>query len=224
MTFAVIFDVDGVLIDSYDAHFQSWKQLAAEQGSVLGEAEFAASFGRTSREVLQTMWPDLALSPAEVQHLEDRKELLFRELVRGKMPVMPGATALWQSLLGAGAHIAIGSSGPPANIRLVLESLDPQRTAAAVVTGADVARGKPDPEVFLLAAEKMRMAADRCVVVEDAPTGIAAAQAAGMACVGLASRGRKRSELAAAHRVVDQLAELTAADLASLAGTARRPG
>ncbi len=217
MTFAVIFDVDGVLIDSYDAHFQSWRQLADEQGSELSETEFAASFGRTSREVLQAMWPDRSLSTDQIQFLEDRKESLFRELIRGRVPVMEGATSLWKSLIDCGARIAIGSSGPPANIHLVLERLDADRTASAVITGADVTRGKPDPEVFLLAAERMHIAPHRCVVLEDAPAGIAAARAARMACVGVASTGRTRHELSGANRVVDRLNEISATDLAMLA-------
>ena len=102
------------------------------------------------------------------------------------------------------------------------ERLGCAETFAATVTGADVTRGKPDPQVFLTAAERLGLPPQRCVVVEDAQPGVAAAKAAGMAAVGLVSTGRRRAELAAADLVVDALAELSPASLRRLLDT-RRP-
>ncbi len=206
---AVIFDMDGVLVDSYSAHFKSWQIVAAEEGHVITEADFALHFGRTSREIIAAYWPESGLSDAEIAALDDRKELAFREILKAAFPVMPGALDLLQSLHEAGFGLGVGSSGPPENVDLVLDRLEAKSLFGAVVTGADVTRGKPDPQVFLIAAERLGVVPRQCAVVEDAPLGIAAAKTAGMASVGLVSTGRARESLSDADLVVDSLAELS---------------
>lgn len=205
----VIFDVDGVLIDSYQSHFESWRQLAAETGRTYSEADFARGFGRTSREIILQTWADRQWSADEVRQLDDRKEALFREIIRDHFPAMPGAARLIQSLHGAGFQIAVGSSGPPENVDLVINQLQVGELISCWITGRDVNRGKPDPQVFELAARGLALPAKACCVVEDAPAGIQAAHAAGIVCVGIASTGRTHAELASAERIVDSLDELT---------------
>jgi len=213
---AVIFDVDGVLVDSYRAHFLSWQRLAGELGRVLDEEEFAVSFGRTSREIIAA-W-DQRFSAEEVRRFDDRKEAIYREIVRADFPAMNGVESLLESLHAAGFRLAVGSSGPPANVQLVLEQLERESLFAARVTGDDVTHGKPDPQVFLMAAERLDVPPPRCVVVEDAAPGVAAAHAAGMKCIGLASTGRTRHELARAELVVDRLDEIAPANVDELLG------
>jgi beta-phosphoglucomutase len=207
-TFAAIFDMDGVLIDSYHAHYRSWRAMAQARGLDISEEVFAATFGRTSREVIAAVWPELNLTPVQIAAMDAEKERRFREIVADELPVMPGAAELLQALRAAGARLAIGSSAPRENIVLVLEGLQWQGLFDAVVTGDEVTRGKPDPQVFLLAAERLQVPPPCCVVIEDASQGIAAARAGGMKCIGLASTGRTRQSLAAADRVVDSLREL----------------
>ncbi len=206
---AVIFDMDGVLVDSYRAHLGSWQVVAAEEGLTLTEAEFASQFGRTNPEIIAVYWGADRYDDEEVAALADRKERAFREILRVDFPAMPGARDLLEALSEAGFALAVGSSGPPENIELVLRELGARELFRAVVTARDVTRGKPDPQVFLLAAERLGVAPSRCAVVEDAPAGVAAAQAAGMKSIGLASTGRTREELAAADLVVDSLTELS---------------
>jgi beta-phosphoglucomutase len=191
----VIFDVDGVLVDSARAHFSSWRALARESGFELGEAEFATTFGQTSRDILRRFFPAADLTEARIRALDARKEALYRNLVRGRIPVMPGARELVDALRGAGFRLAVGSSGPPENVALALEGLGRPEAFDAVVTGRDVHRGKPDPEVFQIAAQRLGIAADRCAVVEDAPAGIEAARSAGMLAIALVSSGRSEEEL-----------------------------
>ncbi len=210
---AVIFDLDGVLVDSYQAHFDSWQRLCRQWDLTMTERQFAATFGRTTREVVAQFWSSRAFTAAEVAELDGQKEAIYRELLQSDFPIMDGAIALLDDLQNAGAPIGLGSSAPPENVWLSLELLNRRGHFAAVVTGADVVRGKPDPEVFLRCAERLEVGPDACVVIEDAPAGIAAARAAGMACVGLASRGRTRDELSAADFVVDHLTELSAKSL-----------
>jgi beta-phosphoglucomutase len=207
--FGVIFDMDGVLVDSYHAHYESWRRMAAEHGRTMTRAQFDATFGRTSREVITTIWPELDGAAEPIRALDDRKEAWFREILAANFPAMPGVRELLHRLRDAGVPMALGSSGPPENVRLVLKRLCVRPLLAAVVTGSDVTRGKPDPEVFLIAARRMGMVPQRCVVVEDAPLGIDAAHAAGMAAVGLLSTGRTSDQLARADLVIRSLRELS---------------
>ena len=207
---AVIFDVDGVLVDSYTAHLESWRALARERGChEMTEDEFRATFGRTSREIIAEMWTEDALSAAQVRELDDRKEELFRDMLRADFQAMPGAGELIDSLRSAGFVIAAGSSGPPDNVLLVLEQLQRQNKFGAVVTGVDVQRGKPEPEVFLRCAQRLGVAAEQCAVIEDAQVGIEAANRAGMLSVGLAAPPRTVDELSNADHVVESHSDLS---------------
>jgi beta-phosphoglucomutase len=207
-TTGVIFDMDGVLVDSYQAHFESWRMIAAEEGLTITEKQFAATFGRTSREIIAAWWGE-ELTEAEIRKLDDRKEAAYRQILANDFPAMPGVRALIERLHNAGMALAIGSSGPPENIEVILDHLQAQSLFQAVVSGADVTRGKPDPQVFLKAAQRLGIPPDRCVVVEDAPLGVDAAHGAGAAAIGFASTGRTREGLAKAELVVDSLEEIT---------------
>ena len=213
---AVIFDMDGVLIDSYHAHLQSWQEAARVEGLEIIEEQFAATFGKTSRESIRLVWGDRHFTDVQIRQFDHRKEAAFRRIIAAQFPVMPGAIELLDSLNEARFLLAIGSSAPPENVDQVLDKLDIRRLLSAVVTGADVTRGKPDPQVFLTAAQRLGVSPERCVVVEDAALGIEAAHAAGMKAIGLASTGRTREGLAAAEMVVDRLAEITPATIRSL--------
>jgi beta-phosphoglucomutase len=204
---AVIFDMDGVLVDSYQAHFVSWTRLYDELGGSYSETDFAADFGRTSRDILRRRFgEDFPLT--EIRKLDERKEALFREELQDSFPTMQGAVELIDALAADGFLMAVGSSGPPENIALCLEKLGRGEKFAAVVTGADVSRGKPDPQVFELAASRLGVPAESCAVVEDAVHGIEAANRAGMLSVGLTGTV-ERERLASAALVVDSLADLS---------------
>jgi beta-phosphoglucomutase len=213
--FGVIFDVDGVLVDSYTAHFETWRDCARLHGRDCTEAEFARAFGRTSREVMRETWsPDL--TDQQIAAFEDQKEAMYREYIAKDFPAMPGAKSLVAELAAAGIPMAIGSSGPPLNVQAVVDQLDARETIRTVITGADVKIGKPNPEVFLLGAKGMGMPPERCIVLEDAPPGIEAALAAAMKCLGVVSRGRTKPELYRAHAHVTDLTEVSYELLASL--------
>jgi beta-phosphoglucomutase len=210
----VIFDMDGVLVDSYLAHFESWRLLAAELNQTVTEEQFARTFGRTSRDIIRILFGD-ARPDDEVRRLDDRKEIFYRDLIRNAVPIMDGAEPLLVRLRRDGARLAVGSSGPPENVGLVIEALASAAKFDAVVTGADVQRGKPDPQVFTLCAERLRIAPERCVVVEDAPAGIEAARRAGMHAVALLST-HHADAFTQADLTIQSLAELTPDDLAAL--------
>lgn len=206
---AVIFDVDGVLVDSYLPHFESWRQLYSELGIPYSEADFGADFGRTSRDILARTLGD-TLTDAQVASLDERKESLYREILRRNFPAMEGAVELIDALYDNGFLLAVGSSGPPENVALSLEGLGRSERFAARVTGQDVQRGKPDPQVFQTAASRLGLPPSHCLVVEDAPHGVEAALRAGMRCIAITGTAN-RAQLGAADLVVDQLREITPA-------------
>jgi beta-phosphoglucomutase family hydrolase len=215
MATGVLFDMDGVLVDSYRPHLESWQALAREEELPFDREALARAFGRTSREIIATLWPDRA---EDAERLSERKEAAYRALIEADFPAMPGAAELVRDLDAAGLALALASSGPPANVELALERLRVRDCFAAVVTGHDVRRGKPDPQVFLLAAERLGLPPAGCVVIEDAPVGVRAAHAAGMAAVALLSTGRRREDFAEVgpELVVATLRELDAPRLAGL--------
>ena len=207
--FATIFDMDGVLIDSYRAHYQSWVEMARGRGLHISEQQFQESFGCTSRESMAQYWGPGRFSDEDVKVMDQEKEAGFRRIIVADFPAMRGGVKLIAALHQAGFGVAVGSSAPRENVTVAIDQLGVRGRLDAVVTGSDVQRGKPDPQIFLVAARRLGVPPARCVVIEDAPVGVAAAAAAGMACVGLASTGRTREVLSKAQLVVDSLTELS---------------
>lgn len=205
MTQAVIFDMDGVLVDSYAPHLESWRMLAREVGVEITEAQFAETFGRTSRDIIRMLFGDGHAD--RVQAHDARKEALYRDIVRGGVPEMPGATTLLEQLAGQGIALGVGTSGPRENIDLVCDELGWNALLPVRVTGADVTHGKPDPEIFLKGASRLGVAPAGCVVIEDAPAGIEAAKRGGMKCIGLTST-HDAASLAQADTIVDALSDV----------------
>jgi beta-phosphoglucomutase len=206
-TLAVIFDMDGVLIDSYEAHFAGWSRMYRELEMDYTEEDFAADFGRTSRDILFRRFGD-KLADSRIRELDDRKESLFRDSLRQHFTAMDGARELIDGLAEDGFRIGVGSSAPPENIELCLEKLGHRGEISAVVTGKDVQRGKPDPQVFLMAASRLGVNPTRCAVVEDAVHGIQAANRAAMKSVALVGTAT-REQLNEADLVVDSLRALS---------------
>lgn len=206
-----IFDVDGTLVDSHDAHFIAWRDTLADEGIPYDHTAFARDFGRRNPEIINDLWdaegrgrPD----DADIERIAHSKEDRFRAILSSAFPEMPGAGALIDALKAAGWRVAIGSSAPRENVALSIERLGTDADLDAVVCGDDVTRGKPEPDVFLAAAEGLALDPARCIVIEDAAPGIEAAHRAGMPAVGIASTGRTREELDHAELVIDSLNEL----------------
>lgn len=216
--YGVIFDMDGVLVDSYRPHWESWQFMARELGRGLSEQQFVSTFGRTSREIIAEHWGADSLSSDEIAEFDRRKEALYREIVQREFPAMDGAIELLRELSTTGMRLAVGSSGPPENVALAIERLGAEPYFGALVTGRDVTKGKPDPQVFLIAAQRLGVAPEKCAVIEDAPVGISAANAAGMASIALVSTGHTAESVSHARLVVESLRELSAARIAGLIG------
>lgn len=208
LPFGVIFDVDGVLVDSYQAHFDSWRMAAGRRGWDMTEEMFAATFGQTSQTVIRTLWSEMSLSEQEMVDFDDEKEKRYRQLIAASFPEIRGAKDLIVQLHEAGVGMAVGSSGPRSNALTTLQIVDPHSHIRAIVTREDIERSKPDPQIFRIAAQRLQLPPTHCVVLEDAPFGVAAAHAAGCRCVGVFSTGRTREELRQADQLVGDLTEL----------------
>jgi beta-phosphoglucomutase len=182
---AVIFDMDGVLVLTEDAHWQSWLAPAGRRGATLSYELFKTCFGRINPDCIPILfgaWPaDDALAIAE------EKELAFRRIVRARVPLVPGIVEFLTSLLDLGVRLAVGSSGPPENVKALVDGGGLTRFFGATVDGSQVVRGKPDPDVFLIGAQRLGVMPGACAVIEDAPVGIRAAVAAGMLAIGVAT-------------------------------------
>jgi len=220
-THAVVWDLDGVIVDSAEAHNDSWERLAQEYNLPYDpDADFKKIFGRHSVDIIEHLWN--IRDRAQVEHMAGEKEAYFREAAAHLKP-LPGVVELIRALAGAGWPQAIGSSAPLANVNLLLSSTGLASYMQAIATGDDVTQGKPDPQVFLLAFERLGVAPSRGVVMEDAPAGIQAGKRSGAATLGVTTTQTRQTLLdAGADRVVDSLTEVTVAELEELVHASRR--
>jgi beta-phosphoglucomutase len=203
---AVIFDLDGVLVDTGWAHKQAWFAFAEKQGVHISDDFFSGTFGMTNDRILPMLLGH-PLSSRQLKQLSDWKERLYRRIIADKLVPDGRVETLLADLKKNGFCLAVGSSAPKANLDLIREHLRFDRYFDAYVTSDDVTEGKPSPQVFLKAAVKLSIPPRNCVVVEDAVPGIEAAKAAKMAVIAVATT-RKRPDLANADLIFDTIAEL----------------
>jgi len=195
MTRAVLWDLDGTLGDSEEYHWLSWRDTLAPEGVSITYDQFLASFGQKNDRILRD-WLGASVDAATIQRIGDAKEAEYRRLAleRGLAP-LPGAAEWVARLRATGWKQAIGSSAPRANVEVMLRALKMEPFFDAVITAEDVSAGKPDPEVFRTAAERLDAPASQCVVVEDAAAGIEAARRAGMRAIGVSRTTRLEADL-----------------------------
>lgn len=201
---AVLWDLDGTLVDTAEHHFAAWGNVLGARGVDLTREAFLRTFGRRNVDVLRDMLGD-GLSDEDVRDLGASKEIDYRARVRAGRLATLGGVDRWLALLRErGWRQAIASSAPHANIEAILDGLGLHGAFDAVVGEEDVQRGKPDPQVFLVAAAKLGVPPERSIVVEDAPAGVEAARRAGMHSIGVRTgHGNLDADL-----VVDSLADL----------------
>ena len=185
-TRAILWDLDGVIVDSGPYHYESFRRLFADRGHELTEQRFFGElFGLRNEVIFRTMMRPL--SPQETAALAREKEETYRELVAGNVEALPGAREIIGRAREAGLLQAIVSSTPKANVDLIIGSLGLADAFDAIVAEEDAARGRPEPEGFLVAASRLGVAPNACVVIEDAPEGITAGNASGARTIGVAT-------------------------------------
>lgn len=186
---AVLWDMDGTLIDSEEFHWISWRNTMANEGIAITREQFLASFGQRNDSIIP-QWLGAAATPERIDRIANAKEELYRHLIRrdGISP-LPGVAHWIHELHKQGWLQAIASAAPRANIDAVLEALSASHIFQGIVSAEDVHRGKPDPEVYLVAASRVGALPGSCIVVEDAAAGIEGARRAGMRSIGVTHDG-----------------------------------
>lgn len=211
----ILFDWDGVVIDSSAQHERSWEILAAELDLPLPADHFKRGFGKKNQVII----PDIlgwAHEPDRIARLADRKEAIYRELVAASgVSILPGAENLLAALAEASIPAAVASSTPRANLDAIFAATGLDRHFTAVACGDDVTHGKPAPDIFLLAASLLGFPPGDCLVIEDAHAGIEAALAAGIPVLAVATTN-PIEDLGRAHHAVESLASTTPATLAAV--------
>jgi beta-phosphoglucomutase len=193
---AVLWDLDGTLVDSAEYHWRSWRDIMAAEGLPLTYQQFLDSFGQKNDRILKG-WLGEDVTPGRIARIADAKEAEYRRLARrhGLTP-LPGAAGWTARLRQEGWLQALATSAPRANVDVVLEVLGFGGRFEAIVSAENVTAGKPDPQVFLEAAGKLGVSPSRCIVVEDAAAGIEAARRAGMRTVGVSRTAQLDADLA----------------------------
>jgi HAD superfamily hydrolase (TIGR01509 family) len=187
---AILWDMDGTLVNSEELHWISWRNTMAKEGIVITREQFLSTFGQRNDSIVPT-WLGCAATVEQIERIGQAKEELYRHLVRRVGIAPESGVATWLDRLQKhGWQQAIASAAPRANIDAVLEALSANHIFKGIVSAEDVHRGKPDPEVYLLAASRVGVPAERCIVVEDASAGIEGARRAGMRSIGVSHNGK----------------------------------
>ena len=210
---ALIWDIDGVIADTAEYHFEAWQYVFQKQGVKFTKEEFLRNFGQRNDTIIRITLG--AIPPEKAEAIAREKEENYRKRARGHIKPLPGVIRLIKSLTEHGFACAVASSGPIENIQLVLRELGIEDYFQAIVYGREVTEGKPSPQVFLLAAKKLGVEPKNCIVIEDAVAGVAAAKSAGMHCIAVTNT-HPRERLAGADMVVTTLAEVSVSELERL--------
>ena len=212
--FAVIFDMDGVIVDNYPFHNKAWKLFCDRHGLGFGQAFRSSIFGGTNKDHLEAFFGH-PLGEAEVMKYEEEKERIYRELYREHIKPVKGLTGFLQLLTGKGVPVALATSSPPVNVGFVMEATGVGHHFRAMVDASGVMHGKPHPEIYLKAAALLGVEAARCLVFEDSRNGIASARKAGMKVVAL-STTHAAGELEDVDLIIQDFTAIAWDDLISL--------
>lgn len=210
---AILWDMDGVLADTSALHFATWEIVLNQQGISFDRQQFDRIYGRKNRDLL----PYLVGKPLDeytVERISAQKELAFRQALEGNLEPLPGVVDWLQRFAARGCKQAVASSAPPENVDALVDELEIRQYFDALVTPGDLP-GKPDPAVFLLAATRLQIPPQDCLVIEDSVPGVEAALNAQMRCIGIATTNHPDA-LARANIVVRTMADLTEEQLTSL--------
>ncbi|MFC2052976.1 HAD family hydrolase [Chloroflexota bacterium] len=210
---AVLWDMDGVLVDTAELHYQTWKQTLAGYGIPFSRQLFIEFFGMNNDQTLTRILGHPP-EPSFLQESSDHKEDKFRKSIPGQIELYPGVRKLLQEIQRAGVRQAIASSAPQKNIDALVNELNLASFFQAIVSGHQLS-SKPDPTTFLLAADSLGVKPQRCVVIEDALHGIEAARRAGMKCIAVATTNPV-DLLSPADLVVKRINELSATQIIDL--------
>jgi beta-phosphoglucomutase family hydrolase len=206
--------MDGVLANTGPIHFESWVKMGEKIGIKFTREIFERSFGQQSPAIIRKLLgPEV--DEAFIEKWSNFKEQYYRELVRDKLKPLPGVIRIIKELKSEGFKLAVGSSGPPENVELLISRLRIKSCFDTIITAAEVKKGKPEPDVFLIIAKNLNINPKNCLVIEDAPVGIQAAKRAGMISIALTTTHHKE-ELLGAQLIIKDLTEITVGDIKNI--------
>jgi beta-phosphoglucomutase len=201
-TKAVIFDLDGTLIDNNSYHRQTWEKYLEKIGKQISEEEFNANMnGRTNEDAIKYIFGKEVTDEESLKHTLD-KEALYREIYKPFIKPIPGLIDFLEILKSKNIPVAIATSGIQPNIDFMFENIPIKKYFDVVVNSAHIKKGKPHPEIYLKAASLLNVEPANCLVFEDAAVGIKSAKAAGMKVIALATT-QPKEELTEADEIVD---------------------
>ena len=213
----VIFDMDGVIIDTEPIHHHAFFTEFAELGIPVSAAEYASFLGKSTRNVFQVLKERYHLTQ-DVEAMVDRKRELFNKAFDedASLDLLPSVRKLIEDLRQHDVQLVVASSASKATIARVFDRFALRPYFAHIVSGEDFAESKPHPAIFLRAAELAATPVSECIVIEDAANGVAAAKAAGIYCIAYASPHSAGQDLHQADRVIRDFSELSAASIQAI--------
>lgn len=185
--FAVIFDMDGVIVHTNPFHEIAFKTFFDKYGVPYTDADFAEHMYGKHNSYILSHYFKRPIQGEELRAMEEEKESLFREIYRNQVDAIPGFLSFHAELMNTGVPIGVATSAPRANMQLVLDSLGIQDTWSSLMASEDVTHHKPHPEIYQQSALNVGMIAEQCVVFEDSFSGVTAAKQAGAKVVGVLS-------------------------------------
>ncbi len=213
-TKAIIWDMDGVIADTAPYHLKAWQEVLQKRGVNLTEEDFRHSFGQRNDTIIRNALGK-EVSQDEIDTIAREKEESFRRRIRQNLKPLPGVIKLIKSLTERRFKMALASSAPIQNIRLLTRGLGINNCFPIIICDKDVTEGKPNPQVFLQAAQKLGIEPKNCIVIEDAVAGVSAAKKAGMRCLAITNT-HPRTSLMEADLIVDTLEAVSVSDLEQL--------
>lgn len=213
---AVIWDMDGVIANTAPFHFEAWRDAFGKRGISFTENDFRHNFGLRNDTIIRNILGK-EISAVEIESISQEKETSFRSKLESNLKPLPGVISLMKELRKAKFRMALASSAPRENIDLLCHILRIREYFESIVSGKEVTEGKPSPQIFLLAAQRLSVLPQNCVVIEDAIGGIEAAKAAGMKCLAVTNTHPRKS-LNQADLVVDSLEKIDINTIEKLLG------
>ena len=212
---AVIFDMDGVLADTEPLHAETYVRVFREMGLELTVEEYLDMVTRGQmdvRDVYQSIGGDMAYW----KEVMDTKSVMVKAMLAERDVLLPGVVDLLQSLKTAGIPTAVATAAGKRSLGMMLDRFDLRRYFDEFVTWEDVQASKPDPEAFIIAAQKLGVTSEDCVVIEDSPRGVLAAHRARMKCIAVPNNSTSEGDFSTADLIVNSLEEVNLETLKGL--------
>ena len=205
--FAVIFDMDGVMVDNNPYHKKAWRTFVQNHGFDFSEEDLKQHiYGKTNRDILTFVFGP-KITEEEIRQYANEKEKMYEVLYRDFIKPVNGLVGFLDLLHSKNIPIAVATSAPPQNVKFVLTAIDVKKYFNIIVDDTEVKKGKPDPEIYLTTAKKLNINPSNCIVFEDSLSGVKSALNAGMKVVAITTTHTKE-ELSNANLVVDDFTQV----------------